>query len=71
MNLRSQNIANHFRHAQQSAVFESFGTADEKCFWAESRRHPVKQSSTMLRRHHADDDLRCMQRGIEIVGRFD
>src|ERR1019366_3115396 len=66
----AQDIGDHFRHAQQSSVFQSFSATDKKYFRAERRRHAFEERSTMLRRHDTDDDLRGIERSVEIVGRL-
>ena len=62
------NVGDDLRHAQKGVVLDALGGADEQHFGAQVRQHRQKDTTGVVRRHHADDDVGIAQRFFETVG---
>src|ERR1700723_538023 len=69
--MAANHVVDHFRHAQECAVFEPLGAADDQHLWIKPMPHAFEKGATMLRWHHTDDNLNGIESNIQVAGRFD
>ncbi len=65
---RRDDLRGYFGHPQERGLFQSLGCAYEKHCRLKMRQHLLKQSTTVLRRHDADHNLRAVQSFLKAAG---